>query len=222
MSNKTKITRRQFLLLTGGTVGATVLACGGLAVLGTREPEIKFIRESYESDPKMKNKILVAYASKCGSTGEVAQVIGQTLANSGNMVDVRPISDVGDLSPYQAIVLGSAIRVAKWLPEASAFVETNRQALGRIPTAYFTVCMTLSKDNEESRRKAAAFLDPVRQIAKPVEEGFFAGKMDYGKLSFIDHLLITKVKPIPEGDFRNWQAIQTWAQALPARLALNS
>ena len=222
MSNQTKITRRQFLLLMGGTVGATVLAGGGLAAFGTREPDIEFIRESYEGNPKMKNKILVAYASKCGSTSEVAQVIGQTLANSGNKVDVRPINDVGDLSPYQAVILGSTIRVAQWLPETSKFVETNQQALSQIPTAYFTVCMTLSQDNEENCRKAAAFLDPVRQIAKPVEEGLFAGKMDYGKLSFVDQLLVTKVKQIPEGDFRNWQAIKTWAQALPARFALNS
>jgi len=131
---------------------------------------------------------------------------------------VRPLDKVTDLSVYRAVVLGSAIRQAKWLPEAKKFVAAHQPALSRVPTAYFTVCMTLSQDTEENRRKAVAFLEPVRQILKPVEEGFFAGKMDYGQLGLVERLMIERVMQIPQGDFRNWAAIQTWAQALPARL----
>jgi menaquinone-dependent protoporphyrinogen oxidase len=217
MSEKTKMTRRRFLLLAGGTVGAAALACGGL-VISARPPEVKFIEESFGDRTNMKDKILVVYASKCGSTGQVAKAIGQTLANTGATVDVRPVKDVGDLSAYRAVVLGSAIRQAKWLPEAVKFVAAHQPALSRVPTAYFTVCMTLSQDTEENRRKVVAFLEPVRQILKPVEEGFFAGKMDYGQLGLVERLMIERVMQVPQGDFRNWTAIQTWAQALPARL----
>jgi menaquinone-dependent protoporphyrinogen oxidase len=222
MNDKTKMTRRRFLLLTGGTVGATALACGGLATLGTRQPEIKLIEASFGDKTNMKGKLLVAYASKCGSTGEVAKVIGQMLANDSATVDVRQTKDVSDLSAYRAVVLGSAIRRGKWLPEAVKFVEAHQQALSRVPIAYFTVCMTLSKDTEENRRKVAAYLEPVHQILKPVEEGFFAGKMDYGQLGFVERLMVERVMQVPQGDFRNWTAIQTWAQALPVRLSLNS
>jgi len=217
MNEKTKVTRRRFLLLAGGTAGAAALTCGGLAI-SARPPEIKFIEESFGDGTNMKDKILVAYASKCGSTGQVAQAIGQALASDGATVDVRPLNNVSDLSAYRAVVLGSAIRVGKWLPEAVKFVTAHQPELSRVPTAYFTVCMTLSQDSEENRRKAAAFLEPVRQILKPVEEGFFAGKMDYGQLGFVERLMVERVKYIPQGDFRNWTAIQTWAQALPARL----
>jgi len=221
MNEKTQMTRRRFLLLAGGTVGAAALACGGLA-MSARPPEIKFIEESFGDGTNMKDKILVAYASKCGSTGQVAKAIGQTLANNGATVDVRQTKDVSDLSAYRAVVLGSAIRAGKWLPEAVKFVEAHQPALSHVPTAYFTVCMTLSKDTEENRRKVAAYLEPVHQILKPVEEGFFAGKMDYGQLGFVERQLIERVFKIPQGDFRNWAAIQTWAQALPVRLLLNS
>jgi menaquinone-dependent protoporphyrinogen oxidase len=217
MSEKTRLTRRHFLLLAGGTMGAAALACGGLA-MSARPPEIEFVEESLGDRTNMKDKILVAYASKCGSTGQVAKAIGQTLAGIGAAVDVRQIKNVSDISAYRAVVLGSAIRQAKWLPEAVQFVETHRPALGRMPTAFFTVCMTLSQDTEENRRKAAAFLEPVRQILKPVEEGFFAGKMDYGQLGFVERLMVERVIHVPQGDFRNWTAIQAWAQALPARL----
>jgi len=217
MSEKTKMTRRRFLLLASGTIGATALACGGL-LISARPPEVKFIEESFGDRTNMKDKILVAYASKCGSTGQVAKAIGQTLANTGATVDVRPVKDVGDLSAYGAVVLGSAIRQGKWLPEAVKFVEAHQQVLSRVPIAYFTVCMTLSKDTEENRRTVAAYLVPVHQILKPVEEGFFAGKMDYGQLGFVERLMIERVMQVPQGDFRNWTAIQTWAQTLPARL----
>jgi len=217
MNEKTKVTRRRFLLLAGGTAGAAALTCGGLAI-SARPPEIKFIEESFGDGTNMKDKILVAYASKCGSTGQVAQAIGQILADNGAAVDVRPLNKVDDLSTYRAVVLGSAIRQAKWLPEAKKFVADHQAELSRVPTAYFTVCMTLSQDTEENRRKAAAFLEPVRQILKPVEEGFFAGKMDYGQLGFVERLMVERVKYVPQGDFRNWTAIQSWAQALPTRL----
>jgi menaquinone-dependent protoporphyrinogen oxidase len=217
MSEKTKMTRRRFLLLASGTIGATALAWGGL-LISARPPEVKFIEESFGDRTNMKDKILVAYASKCGSTGQVAKAIGQTLANTGATVDVRPVKDVGDLSAYGAVVLGSAIRQGKWLPEVVKFVEAHQQVLSRVPIAYFTVCMTLSKDTEENRRTVAAYLVPVHQILKPVEEGFFAGKMDYGQLGFVERLMIERVMQVPQGDFRNWTAIQTWAQTLPARL----
>jgi menaquinone-dependent protoporphyrinogen oxidase len=190
--------------------------------MSARPPEIKFVEESFGDKTDMKDKALVAYASKCGSTGEVAKVIGQMLANDSATVDVRQTKDVSDLSAYRAVVLGSAIRQGKWLPEAVKFVEAHQQVLSRVPIAYFTVCMTLSQDSEENRRKAVAYLEPVRQILKPVEEGFFAGKMDYGQLGFVERLMVERVIQVPQGDFRNWTAIQTWAQALPVRLALNS
>jgi menaquinone-dependent protoporphyrinogen oxidase len=71
----------------------------------------------------MSNQILVAYASRAGSTAGVAEAIGQTLAESGAQVEVRPMQDVEDLAPYRAVVAGSAIQGGKWLPEAMQFMQ---------------------------------------------------------------------------------------------------
>ena len=60
-----------------------------------------------------------------GSTAEVAEAIGKTLSEGGMQVDVIPMTEVKDLSPYQAVVAGSAIRGSKWLPEAVQFVQTR-------------------------------------------------------------------------------------------------
>ena len=66
----------------------------------------------------MNGKILVTYASHAGSMAEIAEAIGKTLSQSGTQVDVLPMQDVKEISSYSAVVVGSAIRKSKWLPEA--------------------------------------------------------------------------------------------------------
>ncbi len=85
----------------------------------------------------MNDKILVTYASRTGSTAGVAEAIGKTLAESGVRVDVLPMQEVTDLAPYRAVVAGSAIQGAQWLPEALDFVRAHRAALARSPSPPF-------------------------------------------------------------------------------------
>ncbi len=84
----------------------------------------------------MNQRILVTYASKAGSTGEVAAAIGQVLAANGATVDVYSIEAVPNIQDYQAIIVGSAIRAGKWLATATRFVETHQPYLSRIPTSH--------------------------------------------------------------------------------------
>ncbi len=208
--------RRDFIKITGFTLGAGVVACSGLTALATYSPSAT-LPESTFGAPTMTRKILIAYASKCGSTGEVATAIGQTLAQNGARVDVRPLKEVADLPGYQVVFVGSAIRVAKWLPEAADFVRENRTILQRVPTAYFTVCATMIEDTPANRAKAAGFLEPVRTMLVPAAEGYFAGKVDPKRLSFIENTLL-KAKGTPVGDFRNWDQIRDWAQSTYAQI----
>jgi len=158
----------------------------------------------------MTGKILVAYATRAGSTAEVAQAIAEVLRGQGNTVDVMPVKEVKDLSPYRAVIAGSAIRMGSWLPEAVDFVTKNQPALNKVPTAFFLVSGFLKDDTSEMRAKVSAFLDPVRAIMKPCKEGLFAGKMDYSKISFLDRIIAKAVKSV-EGDWRNWDEIRAWA-----------
>ncbi len=218
----TKISRRRFLALTGATLGASALACSGLTVLGTRQPAITFAEPTF-GETTMSDKILVTYASKAGSTGGVAEAIGQMLAAGGAPVDVRLMKDVKDLTAYRAVVAGSAIRMGKWLPEAVQFVQTHQAALAQKPFAAFLVCFTLAHPTAEARQEVTAYLDPVRALVKPVSEGLFAGMVDFGKLPLIPEGLIMRAilassKQQP-GDYRDWDAIRTWATALTPALA---
>ena len=162
----------------------------------------------------MDDRILVTYASRLGSTQEVALTIAQTLRDAGETVDVMPVQLVKNLASYRMIILGSAIRYGRWLPDAAEFVATNRELLNRIPTAFFTVCMTLAEDTKENRRKAHSFLDPIRALVTPIDEAWFAGKLDYRELTFMQRI-VGKIQKLPEGDFRAWDQIGAWASTIP-------
>lgn len=162
----------------------------------------------------MNQKVLVAYASKAGSTAEVAQVIAQELTKRGYMVDLRQAKEVSDLSDYQAVVLGSAVRFSQWLPDALKFVEQNRATLVQMPTAFFAVHLLNAGSDETSRKMRLACLDSARKLVVPTAEAFFMGVGDPKKVSFIEGLIGKMVKS-PEGDFRDWDAIRSWAAQLP-------
>jgi menaquinone-dependent protoporphyrinogen oxidase len=166
----------------------------------------------------MSKEILVTYASRAGSTAGVAEAIGQTLAESGAQVEVRPMQDVKDLAPYRAVVAGSAIQGGKWLPEAMQFMQTHQAALAQKPFAAFLVCMTLAIANGKYREHVADFLQPVRALVRPVGEGLFAGALDISKVpSFRDRLMF-RLSVIfgvwSEGDHRDWNAIRAWAESI--------
>lgn len=173
----------------------------------------------------MAGKILVTFASTCGSTSGVAEAIGRTLTEAGARVEVLPMAEVKDLACYRAVVAGSAIHAGEWLPEAMEFVRANRAALGARPFAVFLVCMTLAMPKgEEYRSHVSSWLAPVRALVKPVGEGLFAGALDIRKIpSFVDRLkfrISVFLGVWREGDHRDWEAIRSWANGLrPALLS---
>lgn len=171
----------------------------------------------------MSNKILVTYASRAGSTAGVAEAIGKTLAESGAQVDVLAMQAVKDLTPYGAVVAGSAIQNKQWLPEAMQFMQTHRAALSEKPFAAFLVCMTLAMKNAgQYRRFVADFLDPLRSLVKPVSEGLFAGVLDIRKVPSASDRFKFRLSVLfgvwSEGDHRDWNAIRLWAAGLPPLL----
>jgi uncharacterized protein YjbI with pentapeptide repeats/menaquinone-dependent protoporphyrinogen IX oxidase len=165
----------------------------------------------------MNKSILVAYATGTGSTGEVAEAIGEVIAQNDVNVDVYNIKDINDISYYSAVVLGSSIRMGKWLPDAIQFLSNFRESLANVPVAYFTTCVTMIDDTADNRRTVLSYMEPLQHLApeiEPVGLGLFAGSLS-PNLSMImpDNML-------PYGDYRDWNIIRAWAKEIsPALLA---
>jgi menaquinone-dependent protoporphyrinogen oxidase len=196
----------------------------------------------------MTNGVLVAYTTNAGSTAEVAEAIGETLRQEGAQVDVRQVKQVGDVSGYDAVIVGGPM-ILGWHREARKFLRKHHKALSQVPVAYFMTALKLTQFAEEKlgtvpiyqdprlakpprdphklsfkERFAAvtSYLEPVLKKTpqiKPVSVGFFAGKLDYGRLNIFHMLFVMLIIGATPGDLRNWEAIREWAASLrPALL----
>lgn len=160
-------------------------------------------------------RILVAYASRYGSTGEISQEIGEVLRSSGMSVDVRNVCEVTDLSGYQGAVIGSPIYMGKWLPEAAEFVRQFQEDLRDMPVAVFAVGFSMKEPTESNRQYALTAVHTIRPYVHPFDIGLFGGKITYGSLSTADRDMI-RMSGAEEGDFRDWDEITAWASGLIA------
>lgn len=167
----------------------------------------------------MAEKVLVAYATKYGATAGIAEHIGRTLQKAGLAADVRLAGGVKDLSPYRAVVLGSAVYTGQWRSEAADLLTGNEQALSERPVWLFSSGPTGEGDpNEllqgwhfpESLEEAAGRIQP-RDIA------FFSGEIDPSKLTFVEKMLVKGINA-PTGDYRDWEAIEGWASGIAEAL----
>ena len=161
--------------------------------------------------------ILIAYATRAGSTFDVAEAIRQSLAEHGAQVEMRPVKEISSLEPYRAVILGSAIRAGSWLPEAVEFVKLHKSELENLPLVYFLVCATMREDTPKHHDQVLAYLKPVRAMIEPLEIGLFAGKLDANKLGLFAKMLV-KVMHSEQGDWRDWEAIHEWAGKIYNRL----
>lgn len=159
------------------------------------------------------NNFLVTYATCSGSTADIAKRIGETLSARSFMVDVKPVKTNPSLNGYDAIILGSAIRMGSWLPEMVDFIKANQFALNTLPVSLFTVHILNTGDDETSRVARHAYLSNIRPLVKPVDKVFFTGVIDLEKLSFLDRMMVKMVKS-PIGDYRDWNKIRDWAEGI--------
>lgn len=168
----------------------------------------------------MKGRILVTYATLTDSTAEVALAIGQQLLDAGADVDIQPADHVFDLSPYSAAIVGSGVRWGKPYPSALNFLAQQQLALIHIPVAYFIVCGAMHEDTKENRSQARLYMEALLAAAPavlPVRLGLFGGRVDRQRLSPALRLLM-KLTRKEDGDYRDWDAIESWADTLVGTL----
>lgn len=163
--------------------------------------------------------VLVAYASKHGSTEEIARFIADRLREQGHEARATPVQKASELSGVQAVVLGSAIYVGSWMKEAMEFVERHLSTLQSLPVWLFSVgpLGTEVQDEEEQPKQ----LGELRNELRPKDHQLFFGVLDRDKLGFGERMMVKAVKA-PEGDFRNWDEIGAWADAIAEELGSES
>jgi len=167
----------------------------------------------------MEKKILITYASKYGATTEIAEKIGAVLRDAEFQVDVIPVKQVRDLTPYEVVILGSAVYIGQWRKEAVKFLKANEAALSARQVWLFSSGPTGEGDPVELLQ-GWRFPGGQQEIAdriQPRDIVVFHGDVDPEKVNALHKFMISKVDA-PVGDFRDWEAITTWAESIAVAL----
>jgi menaquinone-dependent protoporphyrinogen oxidase len=161
--------------------------------------------------------VLVAYASKHGSTEGIAQAIADRLRELGEPVELGSVDEIGGIEDFRAVVLGSAVYAGSWMKEAVEFVHRSAEALAERPVWLFSSgpLGTEIEDEEEQPRQLAE----IRRIVGPIDHRVFFGALDRDALGFAERMIVKAVKA-PEGDFRDWDAIRDWADEIARHLGV--
>jgi menaquinone-dependent protoporphyrinogen oxidase len=155
-------------------------------------------------------KVLVASASKHGSTEEIAAAVGEVLRAHGLQVDVKRMEDVDTVFPYDAYVLGSAVYVGSWLRRATRFVDEHAELISTRPTWLFS-----SGPIGDAPHAATELFDAADLVDRTHARDHrqFGGKLDKEQLNLGERAAAGLLR-VPSGDSRQWDAIIAWATAV--------
>ena len=163
----------------------------------------------------MSRKVLVAYATKTGSTAGIAQAIGCGLRECGHQVDVRECREVDSIDEYDAVVLGSAIYAGRWRREAVTFLRKHIDELrDRQVWLFHSGPLGAQSDRLEPMPKK------VRRLAQRIGATpamTFAGalQLETAKGFLALRMVLTELA----GDFRDWDLIAAWADDVGAAIS---
>jgi menaquinone-dependent protoporphyrinogen oxidase len=156
-------------------------------------------------------KMLIAVSSKHGSTREIAGSIGETVREAGIEVEVVDAQQVGSVDPYDAVIVGSAVHMGRWMGPARALVNGSADALRTRPVWMFS-SGPLGRDIVDPADAAEGM--KLLELVGGREHRVFAGKADKQGLGFVERRILSMVKN-PYGD---WPAIHEWAVSIACEL----
>jgi len=185
--------------------------------------------------------VLVAYATKHGATREIAERIAEKLDAAGLQAVARPAKAAGDLASYDAFVVGSAVYNFHWMKEATQFLRRNRDVLAARPVWLFSsgplgteatdaqgrdlreVSVASPEDAPPMFKRAAQEMAELQEAIKARDHRVFFGAFHRGKPKDMSERLVLLMPAaraaVPEGDFRDWQEIEAWAEGIAQELS---
>jgi menaquinone-dependent protoporphyrinogen oxidase len=177
-----------------------------------------FFEKSCGSDNINGKRVLVAYDSKHGSTADIAEKIGDVLCENGFRVDMRPALKVEDISPYDAIVIGSPLYYATFLPGALKFLERHRNILAVKKVALFATSTSVDKEtgmvDKNHLRLISSVLKkfPEIKIIEPI--GLMPGKFYFKEIFPVEVINFKQADYDERGDLLNFDFVRSWTEEI--------
>jgi menaquinone-dependent protoporphyrinogen oxidase len=151
-------------------------------------------------------RVLVTAASKHGATAEIAGAIADELRLRGHEAVHLPLGEAS-VEEFDAVVVGSAVYIGHWLKGATQFVRHNQAAL-RVRRVWLFSSGPVG--NLPRPDEPAVDVAKVERMTAAAGHVVFGGRLNHDKLTFGEKAILSALRA-PEGDFRDWAAIRSWA-----------
>lgn len=159
--------------------------------------------------------VLIVVASRHGSTEGIASALAVELRRHDIVADVCGAKDLPAVQGYDGVIVGSAVYMGDWLPEARNFWEAERAALAAVPVWLFS-SGPIGGDDPKPHGDPEGIKD-ILETSGARGHRVFVGKLDRKNLGFVEGLA-AEVAHAPQGDFRDWDDIREWARGIAATL----
>lgn len=165
--------------------------------------------------------VLIAYGSRLGATAEIAERIGEVLRAAGLLVSVQPAASAGPIDSYDAVIVGGGVYGRHWHRTSKDFVDDNADVLAGMPVWLFSSGPVGDLATGSLPIEAVDIAGVAARIHARGHT-IFAGALDRSRINGSDlggfERLVAR-SFIPQGDWRDWDAIEAWAHAVARELA---
>jgi menaquinone-dependent protoporphyrinogen oxidase len=176
-------------------------------------------------------EIAVLYGTTEGQTAKIARHIAHRLQQKGQRVEVQHIAELDpkfDLKKFSAVVVGASIHEGRHQSYVEDWITTHRESLGRMKSAFFSVCLAINSKNESERLEASEF--PLQMQVKthwhPEQTAVFAGALMYTQYNWLKRIALKYIAKHEGGstdtatdhEYTDWQQVDAFTDALLVRV----
>jgi menaquinone-dependent protoporphyrinogen oxidase len=169
-------------------------------------------------------RILVAYATKHGSTAEVADFIGQVFHEHDLDTSVMAVDQVQSVEGYDAFVIGSPVYGSMWLTEISQFLQRFETDLSKKPVYFWMNCIRVLEPEGREQALAEYIHKPTMEKIGVRDIGVFGGKLKLDEIDWNERWTLSaryEGESLPgsrNDDYRDWNAIREWTKQIRQQL----
>jgi menaquinone-dependent protoporphyrinogen oxidase len=161
--------------------------------------------------------VLVAHASKRGSTAEIAEAIAGCLREHGHEVDCLPVDDVPSLADYEAVVIGSAVYMKRWRGDARRFLRKHADELARMPLWVFSSGPVGDPAKDDPNWMESKGLARTADRLGARDRAVFGGRVPDDPKGPLERSMAEGIPPQFK-DRRDFDAIRAWAAQIAQAL----
>jgi menaquinone-dependent protoporphyrinogen oxidase len=137
--------------------------------------------------------IYIPFGTTEGQTAKIAEYIADVVQAHGHHAETADIKQSGDTIPdgCDAVIVGASVHIGKHEDYVRDFVRKNSAALGRLPSALFSVSLAAHGDTENAESYVEKF--EAETGWRPAQVGLFGGALMYTQYGFIKRHVMKKI-----------------------------